>query len=510
MVDLNAPSEALRLPRSLRGAVSEGRLIPFVGAGISCSTRLTPTWSALLHHAAERLCDELEEHAAAGVKAALERNALHEATLLAKEALGPLWTRFLRSQLDPVVPQEAPLELPRAIWTLGSKLVITTNLDTLLERSSAAAVQSWRLVPEPNSSPVDPANLDLNTVWHIQGIIDDPASTILTYDGDALIFENPRVITIWSEAMAALQKLARENTLLFLGSSAPLYWRRSFLDGAEGPHYFLTIDRERQAAERLFEARRLPIKVLSCADFSEQGRILASLAEHATQSPRLQSHPVSAQLGDLVRTAPPAAIAPTLMPSSKGAVMPDSKQVFIIHGRNIAARTALEHFLRVLGLQPVDFDQLAADQGGTAFIGDIVRAGLERAQGIVALFTPDEYAGLRPDHRGAHDKPDESQRWQARPNVIFEAGMAYGMAAQRTVLVTLGTDISLFSDVAGVHVVRLHNAVQSRGKLRQKLIGMGCDVNQRTDAWTDPTTSGDFEACVNQLRGVSPRDPFRD
>ncbi len=203
----------------------------------------------------------------------------------------------------------------------------------------------------------------------------------------------------------------------------------------------------------------------------------------------------------------PAASSAT-SPPEKGANMPDPKKVFIIHGRNVAARTALEHFLRALDLQPVDFDQLAADEGGTAFIGDIVRAGLKRAQGIVALFSPDEYAGLRPDHRGPHDKSEEILRWQARPNVIFEAGMAYGMAPERTVLVTLGTDVALFSDVAGVHVVRLNNGSQSRSKLRQKLIGIKCDIDQRADSWTDPARSGDFEACVNQLQGVSPRDPF--
>jgi predicted nucleotide-binding protein len=199
---------------------------------------------------------------------------------------------------------------------------------------------------------------------------------------------------------------------------------------------------------------------------------------------------------------PPASFPPS--PS----MTPDAKKVFIIHGRNVAARVAVEHFLMALGLQPIDFDQLAADQGGTAFVGDIVRAGLEQAKGIVALFTPDEFAALRPDHRGAHDQGTEIQRWQARPNVIFEAGMAYGMAPKQTVLVTVGSEVSLFSDVAGVHILRLNNTTDSRGKFRQKLIGMGCDVDQRTNAWTDPARAGDFDACIAQLRGVSPRDPF--
>ena len=86
--------------------------------------------------------------------------------------------------------------------------------------------------------------------------------------------------------------------------------------------------------------------------------------------------------------------------------------------------------------------------------------------------------------------------------------MAYGMAPQRTVLVTLGDDVALFSDVVGVHVVRLNNSVANRSKLRQKLIGVGCKVDERADIWTDAARSGDFDKCIGELREVSPRDPF--
>lgn len=187
---------------------------------------------------------------------------------------------------------------------------------------------------------------------------------------------------------------------------------------------------------------------------------------------------------------------------------PDPKKVFVIHGQNIAARKAVDQFLRVLGLQPIDFDQLSSSLGGTPTIGDIVRAGLEQGQGIVALFTPDEFSALRPEYRGSNQPSTEVMRWLSRPNVIFEAGMAYGMAPERTVLVTLGTDVTLFSDVAGIHLVKLDNSFQSRGRFRQKLIGMKCEIDLLTVAWGDPTSSGDFDACISQLRGVSPRDPF--
>lgn len=195
--------------------------------------------------------------------------------------------------------------------------------------------------------------------------------------------------------------------------------------------------------------------------------------------------------------------------SKKTAMTADPKKVFIIHGRNTAAKNAVEHFVQSLGLESLEFDEVSADLGGSVFVGDVVRAGLERAQGIIALFTPDEFSTLRSDHRGTGDKAEDVERWQARPNVIFEAGMAYGMDPRRTVLVTIGGEVSLFSDVGGVHVVRLTNT-SGRSMLRRKLIGMGCAVNERADAWTDPARSGDFESCIAGLSEVSPSDPFAD
>ncbi len=158
-------------------------------------------------------------------------------------------------------------------------------------------------------------------------------------------------------------------------------------------------------------------------------------------------------------------------------------------------------------LEPIDFDELAADMG-TEFVGNIVVEGLKRAQGIVTLFTPDEYAALFTDHRRTHDASEEIQRWQARPNVILGAGIAFGIARDRTVLATMGSEVSLFSDTKGIHIVRLNNSEGSRKSFRQKLIGAGCAVDQRADSYTDPARSGDFEAPVSGEGGPLPVDPF--
>lgn len=198
---------------------------------------------------------------------------------------------------------------------------------------------------------------------------------------------------------------------------------------------------------------------------------------------------------------------PKLENNTMSSETPDPKKVFIIHGRNLRAKKAVEQFLRSLGLTPIDFEQLAADLGA-AFIGEIVRTGLSQAQGIVALFTADEIAHLRPDHYEPHDGQEDKERWQARPNVIFEAGMAYGMAPERTILAVLGGQTKLFSDVKGIHLTYLSNNHGARKRLRQKLIGAKCDVDLRVDAWDDPEVSGNFDSCV--LPEVSTRHPFRD
>jgi predicted nucleotide-binding protein len=188
-------------------------------------------------------------------------------------------------------------------------------------------------------------------------------------------------------------------------------------------------------------------------------------------------------------------------------MQPSRKKVFIIHGRNITARDQLGIFLRSLGLQPVNFMDLRASMGGTPTVAEIVEKGMSEAQGVIALVTADEYAAVRPDLRYPHDAPNDVARWQARPNVIFEAGMAFGRDRTRVVFVLLG-DPQLFTDVAGILVLRPRNdPAGDRATLRLTLLtGMNCDVEPHSTDWMK---SGDFETCTAPLPGVSARDPFQ-
>lgn len=196
--------------------------------------------------------------------------------------------------------------------------------------------------------------------------------------------------------------------------------------------------------------------------------------------------------------------------SSKGETVnetkPDPKRVFVIHGRNAEARKQFGYFLNSLGLQADNFGDIRSRMGGSASIAAIINQGMSEAQGVIALFTADEFSALTPQFRTNHDDEEQKMRWQARPNVLFEAGMAFGRDPDRVAFVLLG-HVKLFSDISGVHVLRPTNDKGGhRATLRDLLAGgMKCDVIQNNSGWME---AGDFETCVKVPEGVHPRDPF--
>ena len=111
------------------------------------------------------------------------------------------------------------------------------------------------------------------------------------------------------------------------------------------------------------------------------------------------------------------------------------------------------------------------------YIGQILDAAFSRAHAVVVLLTPDDQARLRSQFRRDSDPPHEVElSGQARPNVLFEAGMAMGRNRERTILVELGV-LRAFSDIAGLHVIRLDDGSQRRQELAQRLQAAGCAVN---------------------------------
>ena len=174
----------------------------------------------------------------------------------------------------------------------------------------------------------------------------------------------------------------------------------------------------------------------------------------------------------------------------------DAREVFVVHGRNDAARDALFDFLRTIDLHPLEWSEAVRSTGkASPYIGEILDAAFSSAQTVVVLLTPDDEARLKEAFRLEGEPPHETQlTGQARPNVLFEAGMAMGRNPDRTVLVELGS-LRPFSDVGGRHVLRIDNSSQRRQELAQRLQTAGCPVNLGGTAWH---TAGDFEGAITQ------------
>lgn len=183
----------------------------------------------------------------------------------------------------------------------------------------------------------------------------------------------------------------------------------------------------------------------------------------------------------------------TQAPTIAGESVPDMenkrRQVFVVHGRNRSARDAMFEFLRSLDLQPIEWTTAISLTGkASPYIGEILDVALGQAQAIVVLMTPDEITYLRGEYADGEDDAQTQAAAQARPNVLFEAGMAMGRNPERTVLVELG-QIRPFSDVAGRHALKLSNSPESRRSLAGRLKTAGCAVD---DSGADWLTAGNF------------------
>ena len=175
----------------------------------------------------------------------------------------------------------------------------------------------------------------------------------------------------------------------------------------------------------------------------------------------------------------------------------NAREVFVVHGRNTAAREAMFDFLRALDLHPLEWSEAVSDtRKASPYVGEVLDAAFSRAHAIVVLFTPDDEARIKEQFRAGNDPPHEAQlTGQARPNVLFEAGMAMARSQDRTILVELG-NLRPYSDIGGRHTIRLDNSSQRRQELAQRLQTAGCPARLTGTDWH---TAGDFQAVLDEL-----------
>jgi predicted nucleotide-binding protein len=164
--------------------------------------------------------------------------------------------------------------------------------------------------------------------------------------------------------------------------------------------------------------------------------------------------------------------------------LPKDNTIFVVHGRDDALRKSMFDFLRALDLNPKEWDHVLREaRGNNPFIGNALDEVMEKAQAVVVMFTPDDLVQLKEQFVGRDERNTEGrQQGQARPNVLFEAGLAMGRHAEKTVLVQVGK-MKPFSDVAGRHIVKLSETTESRNDLANRLEKIGCKVDKVGRDW---------------------------
>jgi hypothetical protein len=126
---------------------------------------------------------------------------------------------------------------------------------------------------------------------------------------------------------------------------------------------------------------------------------------------------------------------------------------------------------------------------------------LEAAQAVLVVFAPEDEARLI---KRFATSPEESEiSPQPRPNVLFEAGMAFALYPQRTVVIEIGR-LRRASDLEGLNAIRMTDEARARHALKRRLVDCGCDVVD-SDAYLNPSIAGQFELAV--LEPVPLEDP---
>jgi predicted nucleotide-binding protein len=186
--------------------------------------------------------------------------------------------------------------------------------------------------------------------------------------------------------------------------------------------------------------------------------------------------------------------APSQRAGARRKPKPPGKSVWIVHGRDEQLRRAMFDFIRSLRLEPLEWSSaVKATRKGSPYPGEVLDKAFAKASAVVVLLTPDDEAQLKKTHwRTGEEAYEKKLMGQPRPNVLFEAGMAFGTHPSQTILVEIGK-CRPFSDTLGRLVVRMTDSAAKRKELADRLAAAGCVIDTTTtNAWME---AGDFSSA---------------
>lgn len=185
--------------------------------------------------------------------------------------------------------------------------------------------------------------------------------------------------------------------------------------------------------------------------------------------------------------------ASTVSPSARGDDI--TRRVFVVHGRDDRLAGCFFDLLRAAGLRPLEWETLVEATGiATPWLGEVVARAPHLAQATLVLLSPDDIVELHSDLIHDDDAPQERGRAaQARPNVLFELGLALMAYPLRTVIVEIGRMRPL-SDLAGLNVIRFNGSGAAIKKVLSRLEIAGCPVDYSGTDWLDDGRFADLRS----------------
>lgn len=145
----------------------------------------------------------------------------------------------------------------------------------------------------------------------------------------------------------------------------------------------------------------------------------------------------------------------------------NTKEVFVIHGRDDEAKETVARFLERLELKPVILHE-QPNQGRTIIEKFEQHAHVGFA---VALLTPDDVGALK--------NKEKNLKLRARQNVVFELGYFLGRLGRERVCALTKGNVELPSDYDGVVYISLDDGGWKMDLIRElKNVGFDVDANR--------------------------------
>lgn len=145
----------------------------------------------------------------------------------------------------------------------------------------------------------------------------------------------------------------------------------------------------------------------------------------------------------------------------------DYNKIFIVHGRDISAKTEVARFVEKLNLTPVILHEQAS---ANMTIIEKIESYSNVGYGLV-LYTPCDIGGL-------NDESNEL-KLRARQNVVFEHGYLMGKLGRNRILALVKEKVEIPNDISGVAYVEMDDAHAWEVTIAKELrhLGYSIDMN---------------------------------